>query len=106
MPENNDNQQQGLQFEISQEVAQGDYSNMVLISHSSSDFVLDFARMLPGMPKATVRNRIVMTPEHAKRLLIALQENVANFEHQFGKIQIPNMPPRTATPFNIKKGEA
>ena len=75
MDENN-NQKQGFPIELNAETALGEYANLALISHSSSDFVIDFARMLPGMPKPQVRSRVVLAPEHAKRLLQALQENI------------------------------
>ena len=102
-----DNKQQ-LQIEIKPEVAQGVYSNMVLITHSSNEVILDFVSMMPGMPKANVASRIVMVPEHAKRLLFALQDNIAKYEAQFGKIELKNQPagPRTIAPFEINKGEA
>ena len=102
-----DNKQQ-LQIEIKPEVAQGVYSNMVLITHSSNEVILDFVSMMPGMPKANVASRVVMVPEHAKRLLFALQDNIAKYEAQFGKIELKNQPagPRTIAPFEINKGEA
>ena len=100
-------QKQGqFQIDLPQEVAQGEYANFAIITHSSSDFVLDFARILPGVPKAQVRSRVILAPEHAKRLLQALQENIVSYEQQFGKIQIPNQEPRTIAPFNPSKGEA
>jgi len=104
--DNNKNQQQGLQIELPQEVAQGQYANFAIITHSSSDFVLDFARVLPGLPKSQVKSRVIMAPEHAKRLLGALQENIMRYEREFGQIKIPNQEPRTIAPFNITKGEA
>ena len=102
-----DNKQQ-LQIEIKPEVAQGVYSNMVLSTHSSNEVILDFVSMMPGMPKANVASRVVMVPEHAKRLLFALQDNIAKYEAQFGKIELKNQPngPRTIAPFEINKGEA
>ena len=103
---NQNNNQQGLQMELPQEVAQGQYANFAVITHSSSDFVLDFARILPGVPKAQVKSRVILAPEHAKRLLIALQDNIMRYEAQFGKIQIPNQQPRTIAPFDLSKGEA
>ena len=107
MDNNEKNQQQGqLQLELPQEVAQGEYANFALISHSSSDFVIDFARVLPGVPKAPVRSRVILAPEHAKRLLGALQENIMRYEHEFGPIKIPNQESRTISPFNVGKGEA
>ena len=93
-------------MELPQNVAQGEYANFALITHSSSDFVVDFARVLPGVPKAQVRSRVILAPEHAKRLMMALQENISRYERSFGSIKIPNQEPRTATPFNIGKGEA
>ncbi|MBS5527718.1 MAG: DUF3467 domain-containing protein [Prevotella sp.] len=105
--DNNQNKQQGqFQMELPQDVAQGEYANFAIITHSSSDFILDFARMLPGVPKPMVKSRVILAPEHAKRLLMALQENILRYENEFGKIQIPNQEPRTVAPFNINKGEA
>ncbi|RRD02151.1 DUF3467 domain-containing protein [Prevotella sp. OH937_COT-195] len=104
--EENKNQQGGLQMELPQDVAQGHYANFAIITHSSSDFVLDFARILPGVPKAQVKSRVILAPEHAKRLLQAMQENIMRYETQFGKIQIPNQQPRTIAPFGNGNPEA
>ena len=82
-------EKKGLQFELTPEVAEGIYSNLAIISHSSSEFVIDFARTMPGVPKAPVKSRVVLAPEHAKRLLLALQENLAKYEKQFGTILDP-----------------
>lgn len=101
MADNDKNQQVQLQMDLKPEIASGVYSNLALISHSHSDFVLDFARMLPGMPKPEVASRIILAPEHAKRLLGALQDNILKYEQQFGKIVIPEQQGRTATPFNV-----
>ena len=98
--------QQGLQIELTPEVAQGEYANFAIITHSSSDFVIDFARVLPGVPKAQVKSRVILAPEHAKRLLGALQENIIRYEKAFGPIKIPNQEPRTIAPFDLSKGEA
>ncbi len=87
MDNSNDNNQ--LNIELTEDVAQGIYSNLAVISHSSSEFILDFIRLMPGVPKAKVQSRIILTPEHAKRLLSALQENVAKYEKQFGAIKNP-----------------
>lgn len=105
--DNNKNNQQ-LQLEIKPEVAIGHYSNFAVISHSSSEFTMDFAAVLPGMPKANVGTRVIMTPEHAVRLLNALQENLMRYEKQFGKIQMPGAhPQKTIAPFsNGNGGEA
>ena len=77
-----------LQIELTEEIAQGIYSNLAVITHSSSEFVLDFIRVMPGVPKARVKSRIVLTPEHAKRFMIALEENIEKFEAQNGRIKI------------------
>ena len=84
MEENNDNK---LNIELSEEVADGIYSNLAIISHSNSEFVLDFIKVMPGMPKAKVKSRILMTPEHAKRLVNALQHNIQKFEASNGQIK-------------------
>lgn len=95
-----------LQIELPQDVAQGQYANFAIITHSSSDFVLDFARILPGVPKAMVKSRVILAPEHAKRLLIALQGNIAGYEKEFGPIRLPQPEKGTIAPFNVPKGEA
>jgi len=106
MSENENNQQGQMQIELPQNVAQGEYANFAIITHSSSDFVIDFARVLPGVPKAQVKSRVILAPEHAKRLLAALQENIVRYEREFGAIKIPNQEPRTISPFPTTKGEA
>lgn len=109
MADNNNvdqNQNGQLQLELRPEVAEGEYANFAIITHSSSDFVLDFARIMPGVPKAQVRSRVILAPEHAKRLLRALQENILTYERQFGKIEIPEQAPRTIAPFGTDRGEA
>lgn len=106
---NEENQQRDnnmLQIEISPEVAQGTYANLAMIAHSASEVIIDFVCMMPGMPKASVKSRIVMAPEHAKRLLFALQDNVNKYEHTFGEINLQKGGPRTVAPFKINKGEA
>lgn len=102
----NQNKQQGLQIDLPLDVAQGEYANFAIITHGSSDFIVDFARVLPGVPKAQVKSRVILAPEHAKRLLMALQENVLRYEREFGPIKIPNQEPRTVAPFSVEKGEA
>lgn len=104
--ENNNNNQGQLQIELPQEISQGEYANFAIITHSSSDFILDFARILPGVPKATVRSRVILAPEHAKRLLMALQDNIVRYEKAFGQIRIPQQEKGTIAPFQINKGEA
>ena len=105
MKEQND-QQQGLQLELPQDVAQGEYANFAIITDSSSDFIIDFARVLPGVAKAQVKSRVILAPEHAKRLLGALQENIMRYENAFGPIRIPEQQPQGIAPFELPKGEA
>lgn len=88
--QNNENQ---LNIELSEEVAEGTYSNLAVITHSNTEFVLDFIRVMPGVPKARVKSRIILTPEHAKRFLRALEENVEKFEALNGRIEINEEPP-------------
>ena len=101
-----DNKNNQLQVELPQDVAQGEYANFAIITHSSSDFIIDFARVLPGVPKTQVKSRVILAPEHAKRLLGALQENIVRYEQEFGPIKIPQQEPRTVAPFPGGKGEA
>jgi len=82
------NEGQELSIELSEEMAEGTYANLAIITHSNSEFVIDFIRMMPGLPKAKVKSRIVLTPQHAKRLLNALEDNISRFEDQFSEIQI------------------
>lgn len=105
--ENNNNNGQKIQLEIKPEVANGIYSNFAVISHSSSEFTIDFATVLPGMPKNPVNARVIVAPEHAVRLMHALQENIMRYEQQFGKIQMPGQQGnRTIAPFSNGKGQA
>ena len=76
-----------LDIELSEEVAEGIYSNLAIITHSQSEFVIDFIKIMPGVPKARVKSRILLTPQHAKRLAKALADNVAKFEQVHGKIK-------------------
>ncbi|MEN9346702.1 MAG: DUF3467 domain-containing protein [Flavobacteriales bacterium] len=85
--ENNNNNQQQLNIELNEDVAQGVYSNLAVITHSPAEFVVDFIRVMPGVPKARVQSRIILTPQHAKRLMRAMMENVSKYEQQHGKIQ-------------------
>ncbi len=80
----NENQ---INVELSEEMAEGVYSNLAMIAHSNSEFILDFIRMMPGVPRAKVKARIIVTPEHAKRLIAALKDNIDKFEDQYGPIQ-------------------
>ncbi|GAB4168163.1 MAG: DUF3467 domain-containing protein [Calditrichia bacterium] len=84
-----DKKKQQLNVEIPSDKAEGTYSNLVMITHSPAEFILDFTKMMPGVPKAIVQSRIIMTPHHAKMFLHALQENIKMFENQFGEIKVP-----------------
>lgn len=88
----NFNKEHEVQIELSEDIAQGIYSNLAVISHSSSEFVVDFIRIVPGVTKAKVKSRIILTPEHAKRLILALKDNIEKFEQQHGSISIHNDP--------------
>jgi len=94
-----------LNIELPEDIADGEYSNLAIISHSPSEFVMDFIRIVPNVPKAKVKSRIIMTPQHAKRLLKALVDNVNKYEAQFGKIDEPDqtLPPMN---FNTPKAQA
>ncbi len=96
-----------LNIELNEEVAEGIYSNLAIITHSNSEFVLDFIRIMPGVPKAQVKSRIVLTPQHAKRLMRALNDNLVKFEAQHGPIKEAQFPD-AAFPMNFggPKGEA
>ncbi len=96
MQENNDNQ---LSIERSEEIAEGIYSNLAVITHSNAEFVIDFVKIMPGVPKAKVKSRIILTPQHAKRLLMALGENVSKYESIHGEIQ--EMDPMPPMPMNF-----
>ena len=95
-----------LQISVSPEVAQGKYANLAIIGHSQSEFILDFASVMPGPKNANVVSRIVLAPEHAKRLLAALQENVGKYESAFGTIQLRNAAPAGTIPMSFGGGEA
>lgn len=105
---NNNNQNNQINIELTEEVGQGIYSNLAVITHSSSEFIIDFIRIMPGLPKAKVQERIILTPEHAKRLSLALQDNLAKFESINGQIKINNPSETPPIPINFggKTGEA
>ena len=76
-----------INIELDEKIAQGIYSNLAIINHSQSEFVVDFITIMPGVPKSKVKSRIVLTPQHAKRFLKALNDNVKRFENAHGKIK-------------------
>ncbi len=95
-----------INIELSEEMAEGIYANLAIITHSNSEFVLDFIRIMPGVPKAKVKSRIVLTPEHAKRLLLALTDNIRKYEDQVGEINLPDMMPPFPMNFGGTTGQA
>ncbi len=81
-----------IDVEIKSEQAEGIYSNLVLIAHSGSEFILDFARLLPGLPKAKVMSRVIMSPQHVELLRRTLEENIKKYEARYGKIEVNENP--------------
>ena len=98
--------QNQINIELPEEVAEGIYSNLAIISHSHSEFVVDFVRMMPNVPKAKVKARVILTPQHAKRLLRALADNVNKFESQFGVIAENDLPSYPNMNFNTPPAQA
>ncbi len=97
-----------LNIELSEAMAEGTYSNLAVITHNPTEFVVDFIQVVPNMPKARVKSRIILSPQHAKRLQRALTENVGKYEQQFGSIREPDQQ-RVGFPamsFNVPTGEA
>lgn len=98
--------QNQINIELSEEIAEGIYSNLAMIAHSNSEFVIDFIRLMPGVPKAKVKSRIVITPEHAKRFLLALKDNIEKYENSFGAIKRTDDMPKFPMNFGGTVGEA
>ena len=82
-----DKRQEKLNIQLDEDIAQGIYSNLVIINHSPTEFVLDYVNVMPGTPKSKVRSRVILTPQHAKRLLNALKDNIDKYEKRHGEIQ-------------------
>jgi len=93
MNQNNEIKPQQINIELGEKEAEGIYSNLAIITHSPTEFIIDFTRVVPGVPKAKVHARIITTPQHAKMLLRALQENIEKFETRFGEIKIEGQNP-------------
>ncbi|PRY16191.1 uncharacterized protein DUF3467 [Pontibacter ummariensis] len=98
--------QNQINIELTEEIAEGEYANLAMISHSSSEFVIDFIRLMPGLPKAKVKSRVVITPEHAKRLMAALADNIRKYEDSFGEIKHSQEAPMFPMNFGGTMGEA
>jgi len=94
-----------LNIELPPDVAQGLYTNLAIITHSHSEFIMDFVQMMPGIPKPKVVSRVVMAPEHAKRFLKALEDNVGKYEREHGEIKLPAQPAPVVPPLGFT-GEA
>ena len=94
-------QRQEINIDLSEDVAQGSYANLAIITHSGSEFIFDFIRMMPGIPKPKVNSRLIMTPEHAKRFCNALKENIERYEEHFGTIRMNEVAP--TLPMNFGK---
>ena len=92
MDQNKQPQGQQLNIELGEKEAEGIYSNLAIISHSPAEFIIDFTRIVPGVPKAKVYSRIITTPQHAKMLMKALMDNIDKFEAKFGEIKIDSAP--------------
>lgn len=88
-----ENPKKGIDLELDEATAQGHYANLAIISHSASEFVMDFAAIMPGVPKAKIKSRIILAPEHAKRLLMSLQDNITRYESAVGRIDIRGAQP-------------
>ena len=97
--DNNQNQDQNINIQLNEMVAAGPYCNLALVNHSPSEFVLDFIQLMPGVQQAQVRSRVILAPLHAKRVLAALQQNIQNYEAQFGEI-------KEVEPFVVGAGNA
>ena len=95
-----------ISIELTEDIAEGVYANLAMIAHSNSEFVVDFIRLLPGVPKAKVKSRVILTPEHAKRLQLALLENIKKYENTFGEIKLPQESNRFPIHFGGTIGEA
>ena len=104
--EQNQSNQNQINIELSEDVAEGIYANLAMIAHSNSEFVIDFIRLMPGVPKAKVKSRVVITPEHAKRLLKALKDNIEKYEGTFGAIKQSDDAPKFPINFGGTVGEA
>jgi hypothetical protein len=98
--DNNPDNPNQLNIELSEEIAEGIYSNLAILTHSNAEFIIDFIKVLPGTPKAKVKSRIILTPQHAKRLLRALKDNISKFESTHGSIKDTELP-GTPIPMNF-----
>ena len=98
---NNEKKVQQINIELDEKISSGEYANFVVVTHSPAEFVMDFTRILPGVPKAKVHSRVIMAPQHAKAFLGALNENIKKFESKHGVINIPKRE-EGFSPFGMK----
>lgn len=96
-----DAQSQQLQIELGEKEAEGIYSNLAIITHSPAEFIIDFTRVTPGVPRARVLSRIIMTPQHMKLLMNAMRENMERYENQFGEVRVDG---QSEHPFGFRTG--
>lgn len=99
----NGEQQKKLEINLNESTASGDYSNLAIVTHSASEFIVDFCQVLPGMPKANVVSRIILNPQHAKALTKTLQANILRYEQSFGEIKDIKHPQAPSIKMNPKK---
>ena len=92
---------QSLDIELTEEIAEGIYSNFAIITHSQSEFIVDFVRVMPGIPKGKVKSRIILAPQHAKRLIMALSDNLARYENAFGEVELDEFNGHGNVPLNF-----
>jgi hypothetical protein len=98
-------QHQQINVELGEKESEGEYANLAMISHSPTEIIIDFARVMPGISKAKVKSRIIMTPMHAKMLHKALGENLTRFEKQYGEIKLHGSPHQTSKTIGFESGE-
>ena len=96
-------QKNQINIELTEDISEGTYANLAVISHSQSEFVFDFIRVVPNVPKAKVKSRVIMNPQHAKRLMRALMDNINKYEQQFGKMDEPE---QVSFPMNFNTPKA
>ena len=97
-----DKKQHQIKIELDDNIGQGEYVNLAIVTHSPAEFVMDYIRVLPGMTKSKVKSRIIMAPMHAKTLMMALQDNIKKYENKFGEIKVAK---GTGNPTNFKLPE-
>ena len=106
MADNRSPQQGQINIELTEEIAEGVFANLAMIGHTQEEFVIDFIKLMPNMPKAKVKSRVVITPTHAKRLMRALVDNINRYEALHGKIKDPKTSPPFPMNFNTPKAQA